>query len=78
MADKQTETKPAEVKQEIVTPEMLAKRLDVSGKLIRSYLRKEFTRPDDQKNTSWVLTPKQVDAVVDHFTPSDDDEDTES
>ena len=61
-----------------VTPEMLAKELGVDGKRIRAFLRQEFTRPTEEKNTSWTLSAKQADAVRDRFTPSDDEDSDES
>ena len=50
-----------------VRPEALASELGVSGKLIRSYLRANFTRPAEAKNTAWVLTAKQAESVRKHF-----------
>jgi len=48
-------------------PETLANEMNVSGKLIRAYLRANFTRPAEQKNTAWQLTPAQVKSVRAHF-----------
>ena len=52
---------------ELIRPEALATELGVSGKLIRAYLRKEFVRAPEAKNTAWVLTGEQADAVREHF-----------
>ena len=48
-------------------PEDLAKRLGISGKLIRAFCRKAFTRPEDVKGTSWFLTTAQANEVIKHF-----------
>jgi hypothetical protein len=55
-----------------VRPEMLAEELNISGKQIRQYLRKEFPRTKDQRNTAWELTSKQADNVRSHFAPADE------
>jgi len=34
----------------------LAKELGISPKVLRAYLRKEFARSADAKNTTWVIT----------------------
>jgi hypothetical protein len=52
---------------ELIRPEKLATELGVSGKLVRAYLRKTFTRSPEAKNTAWVLTGDQADAVREHF-----------
>jgi hypothetical protein len=38
------------------TPGDLAKELGISPKVLRAYLRKEFPRKAEAKNTSWVIT----------------------
>lgn len=38
------------------TPTELAKELGISPKVLRAYLRKEFARTAEAKNTSWVIT----------------------
>ena len=38
------------------TPSELSKELGVSAKVLRAYLRKEFPRKAEAKNTSWVIT----------------------
>jgi hypothetical protein len=48
-------------------PEQIANALGVSGKLVRGYLRMNFTRPAEAKGTTWVLDNEQTNAVVDHF-----------
>jgi hypothetical protein len=54
-------------KTELIRPEALANELGVSGKLVRAYLRKTFTRTPEAKNTAWVLTGDQADSVREHF-----------
>lgn len=63
----------AKVKQEARTfrPEDLAKELDISGKQIRAWLRKQF---EHEKRTSWVLSEAQAKAVREHFKRSDEDD----
>lgn len=56
-------------------PSDLATELDVDAKLVRSYLRREFPRPLESKNSSWFLTEDQAQAVREHFTPTSDEDD---
>lgn len=48
-------------------PETVANALGISGKIVRGYLRSTFTRPIEAKGTTWVLTPEQANATIDHF-----------
>lgn len=51
------------------TPKALAQELGIDPKRLRSFLRANFTRTAEAKNTTWALTP---DAVIDaraHFAP---------
>jgi hypothetical protein len=57
-----------------IRPNDLARELNVDGKRVRAYLRQEYPRPTDQKNTNWFLTDSQVAAVRARFTPTDEDE----
>lgn len=52
---------------DLIRPEALATELGVSGKLVRAYLRKTFTRAPEAKNTAWVLTGDQANEVREHF-----------
>jgi hypothetical protein len=61
MAKKNTSPAPT------VRPEELANELGLSGKIVRSYLRANFTRPAEAKNTAWVLTADQAANVREHF-----------
>ena len=67
------ETPATEEKVSVVRPEDLAKELGVSGKKIRAWLRKTY-KDQHELRTSWLLTPKQADAVREHFSRDDEDE----
>ena len=51
----------------LIRPEALADELGVSGKLVRAYLRKTFTRSPEAKNTAWVLNEDQANETREHF-----------
>jgi hypothetical protein len=46
-----------------LTPKALAEEIGVDPKVLRSYLRKEHTRPAEVKNTTWIITPDAADAA---------------
>lgn len=50
------------------TPTELATALGVDPKRIRAYLRANFTRPIEAKNTSWMLDAEVAEVVIEHFT----------
>jgi len=50
-----------------VTPKALASELGIDAKRLRSYLRANFTRPTEVKNTSWAVTPDAAKAAREHF-----------
>lgn len=54
-------------KQTYFRPEQVALELGVSGKLVRSFLRRTFPRPIEAKGSTWVLTAEQRDATLEHF-----------
>ncbi len=58
-----------------MTPTELGKELDVDPKRIRQYLRSNFARTAEAKNTSWALPVSTVKAVREHFAPKAKDED---
>jgi hypothetical protein len=62
---------------ETITPTMLATELDVNPKVLRAWLRRNFPRPLDQKNTSWSLSQDMIDAATEYFLGDDDDESDE-
>jgi hypothetical protein len=81
MAKAKAKVKPVEtpkVESTIMTPKALATELGINPKSLRGYLRKEFTRPAESKNTSWFLTQEQVEAARKRFTASDEVDETNS
>jgi hypothetical protein len=50
-----------------VTPKALANELGIDPKRLRSYLRANFTRSNEVKNTSWAITPDAAKAAREHF-----------
>lgn len=57
-----------------ITPKALGEELDVNPKRIRAFLRQEWTRNPEAKNTSWMLDEDAANAVRARFTPAEDDE----
>lgn len=57
------------------TPKALAEELGVDAKRIRSYLRNEFSRNAEAKNTTWILDEAAAEAVRERFTPTETDSD---
>lgn len=55
-------------------PKDLAAELEIDAKTLRGWLRKEFPRPLDKKNTSWALSDDVVEAAREHFAPEEDDD----
>ena len=49
------------------TPKALAAEIGVDPKVLRSHLRKAFTRPAEAKNTSWLIPADVADAAKAHF-----------
>lgn len=58
----------------VIRPSDLAETLEVSPKALRGFLRREFPRDANAKNTSWELTEEMVEKATAHFTASDEDE----
>jgi len=48
-------------------PEELATELGLSGKVVRSYLRRTFPRPVEAKGSTWVLNAEQRDQTIEYF-----------
>lgn len=63
-----------EVEAKAIRPADLATELEVSPKALRAFLRREFPRANEAKNTSWTLNSDMVKAATDHFTASDDED----
>ena len=51
----------------VITPKVLAEEIGVNPKVLRSHLRKAFTRPAEAKNTSWLIPEDVAQAARDHF-----------
>lgn len=45
------------------TPKELANEIGVDAKVLRAYLRKNHTRPNEAKNTTWII-PASVAATA--------------
>lgn len=60
------------------TPTELANELGVDPKRVRAYLRQEYTRDAEAKNTSWNLSDEVAKAVRARFTKVESDETDES
>lgn len=52
------------------TPSELSELTGVDAKRIRAYLRSNFTRNPEAKNTSWAVSTEVKNDVVDHFSKS--------
>jgi hypothetical protein len=48
-------------------PEDLAATLGISGKVVRAYLRRTYTRPATAKGSTWVLSQKQATDTLTYF-----------
>ena len=59
---------PAKEQMTGITPTDLAETLDISPKSLRAWLRTNFKRPLDAKNSRWYLSEKQVKAATEHYT----------
>lgn len=51
-----------------IRPNDLAKELGVDGKRVRAFLRGQFPRQEEARNTNWALTKAQEKAVREKFT----------
>lgn len=58
-------------------PNDLAKELNISPKSLRGWLRTNFTRPIEVKNTSWELSSEMVEAARGHFNKSNEVDETD-
>lgn len=54
-----------------MTPKALAEELSVDAKRLRGFLRANFARPAEAKNTSWSIGPEAVAAAREHFAKSE-------
>ncbi len=56
---------------DVITPKALAEELGIDPKRLRSFLRANFTRVAEAKNTSWGITPEAAKAAKEHFAKSE-------
>jgi len=54
-----------------LTPKQLAADLQVDPKRLRGFLRANFARPTEAKNTSWSIGPEAAKAAREHFAKSE-------
>jgi hypothetical protein len=50
-----------------VTPTALAAEIGINPKVLRSHLRKAYTRPVEAKNTTWLIPTEIADEVKGHY-----------
>jgi hypothetical protein len=53
-----------------LSPKELAAALEVDPKRLRAFLRANFTRTAEAKNTSWSIGPEAQAAAREHFAKS--------
>lgn len=68
------ETDEVKETSKVVRPKELADELGINPKSLRGFLRENFPRHPDEKNTSWELTAEMIKSATEHFVPSDDEE----
>jgi hypothetical protein len=54
-----------------ITPKALAEEIGIDAKVLRSYLRKEFPRPTEVKNQSWIITADAANAAREKFAKNE-------
>jgi len=52
-----------------IAPKDLAAELGIDPKRLRGWLRKEFARKAEQKNTSWAIDEVTANAARERFAP---------
>jgi predicted site-specific integrase-resolvase len=50
-----------------LTPKALAEEIGIDAKVLRSFLRKEFPRPVEVKNTTWIIPTDAADKAREKF-----------
>lgn len=58
---------PVGMNRDATRPEMLAREMGISAKVLRGWLRRAFPRRRADYRRPWNLTPNQVDAALAHF-----------
>jgi hypothetical protein len=81
MATKKATTKDVEEVVEAVDetpkgmrPGALADELEISPKVLRAWLRRNYPRLAQEKNTSWYLSDSMVDAAREAYSETDEDD----
>ena len=64
-------TDTSNVQTKPVSPKELANELSVDPKRLRAFLRANFARPNEAKNTSWSIGPEAQAAAREHFAKSE-------
>lgn len=54
-----------------ITPKALAEEIGVDPKVLRGYLRKNFTRAAEVKGQTWIITPEAADAARAKFAKNE-------
>ena len=72
--DESEETEETEARQP-VTPSDIALSTGADPKAIRGWLRANFPRSKEMKGKSWDISDQAAAAVIEHFAPSEDEED---
>jgi hypothetical protein len=55
-----------------ISPKELAAELNIDPKRLRAYLRKEYARKPEEKNTSWRIPESTANAARKFFTPKEE------
>ncbi len=61
----------AKVTNDRPSAEELAQKVKRDGKTVRAFLRKNFSRSNEQKGGRWIITPAIEKAVVEHYAALD-------
>lgn len=72
MAKAQTTEAPAE-EPKVIRPKDLADALGISPKTLRAYLRRNFPRAAEQKNTNWAIPEPMAAQVVEAYKKDQSD-----
>ena len=73
LEDETEETEEAEG----MRPKVLAEELNINPKALRAFLRREFPRGNQEKNTSWYLTEEQISKAREYFSDEEEADETE-
>lgn len=59
-----------------LTPKALAEEIGCDPKSLRGFLRAEYPRIKEAKNTAWIISADAADAAREHFAKQRTDADT--